>query len=158
MKGYVQTAACVNMALRAYDIVSVLCESVLSKATVTDCYRGSTVESGWSIGHKSYNRDWQSMMAYCNNAEWQHSGMEWPTVNHWSGVALDGLVQVSAYYNLWCSITISQKAKHVVQHSVKYFFFLVVKGPAADATDAPQPWGFLCNSVMKMISFFRFSM
>jgi hypothetical protein len=29
-------------------------------------------------------------------------------------------------------------------------FFLVVKGPAADATDAPQPWGFLCNPVMKM--------
>jgi hypothetical protein len=36
-----------------------------------------------------------------------------------------------------------------------YFFqfivFLVVKGPAADATDAPQPWGFLCNPVMKMM-------
>jgi hypothetical protein len=29
-------------------------------------------------------------------------------------------------------------------------FFFVVKGPAADATDAPQPWGFLCNPVMKM--------
>jgi hypothetical protein len=29
-------------------------------------------------------------------------------------------------------------------------FFLVVKGPAADATDAPQPWGLLCNPVMKM--------
>jgi hypothetical protein len=26
----------------------------------------------------------------------------------------------------------------------------VVKGPAADATDAPQPWGLLCNPVMKM--------
>jgi hypothetical protein len=26
----------------------------------------------------------------------------------------------------------------------------VVKGPAADATDAPQPWGFLCNPEMKM--------
>jgi hypothetical protein len=32
--------------------------------------------------------------------------------------------------------------------------FFVVKGPAADATDAPQPWGLLCNPVMKMISFF----
>jgi hypothetical protein len=31
-----------------------------------------------------------------------------------------------------------------------------VKGPAADATDAPQPWGLLCNPVMKMISFFSF--
>jgi hypothetical protein len=31
-----------------------------------------------------------------------------------------------------------------------------VKGPAADATDAPQPWGLLCNPVMKTISFFPF--
>jgi hypothetical protein len=31
------------------------------------------------------------------------------------------------------------------------------KGPTADATDAPQPWGLLCNPVMKMIRFFRFS-
>jgi hypothetical protein len=30
-------------------------------------------------------------------------------------------------------------------------FFLVVKGTAADATDALQPWGFLCNPVMKII-------
>jgi hypothetical protein len=29
--------------------------------------------------------------------------------------------------------------------------FLVVKGPAADAADALQPWGFLCNPVMKMM-------
>jgi hypothetical protein len=29
-------------------------------------------------------------------------------------------------------------------------FFLVVKGPAADATDAPQPGGLLCNPVVKM--------
>jgi hypothetical protein len=28
--------------------------------------------------------------------------------------------------------------------------FLAVKGPAADTTDALQPWGLLCNSVMKM--------
>jgi hypothetical protein len=33
---------------------------------------------------------------------------------------------------------------------------IVVKGPAADATDAPQPWGLLCNPVMRMISFFIF--
>jgi hypothetical protein len=26
----------------------------------------------------------------------------------------------------------------------------VEKGPAAEATDAPQPEGFLCNPVMKM--------
>jgi hypothetical protein len=29
-------------------------------------------------------------------------------------------------------------------------FFLAVKGPAADATDAPQPCGLLCTPVMKM--------
>jgi hypothetical protein len=34
------------------------------------------------------------------------------------------------------------------------FFGGGVKGPAADATDAPQPWGLLCNPVMKMISVF----
>jgi hypothetical protein len=34
----------------------------------------------------------------------------------------------------------------------------VVKGPAADATDAPQPRGLLCSPVMKTISFFRFSL
>jgi hypothetical protein len=32
----------------------------------------------------------------------------------------------------------------------------VVKGPAAEATDAPQLWGLLCNPVMMMISFFSF--
>jgi hypothetical protein len=36
----------------------------------------------------------------------------------------------------------------------KHFFF---KNPAADAKDALQAWGLLCNSVMKMSSFFRFS-
>jgi hypothetical protein len=30
-------------------------------------------------------------------------------------------------------------------------FLLVAKCPAADATDAPQPGGFLCNPVMKMM-------
>jgi hypothetical protein len=36
-------------------------------------------------------------------------------------------------------------------------FTLVVKDPAADAMDAPQPWGLLFSPVMKTISFFRFS-
>jgi hypothetical protein len=32
-----------------------------------------------------------------------------------------------------------------------------VKGPAADATDAPQSSGLLCNPVMKVIGFFIFA-
>ena len=35
----------------------------------------------------------------------------------------------------------------------KHPFLFAVKGPAADATEAPQPRGLLCNPVMKMISF-----
>jgi hypothetical protein len=37
-----------------------------------------------------------------------------------------------------------------------HMFVFVVKGPTADATDAPQPWGLLCSPVMKIISFFVF--
>jgi hypothetical protein len=40
----------------------------------------------------------------------------------------------------------------VTMQSGKNFF--VANGPAADATDAPQPWGLLCNPVIKIISFF----
>jgi hypothetical protein len=29
--------------------------------------------------------------------------------------------------------------------------FLLLKGPAADATDTPQPEGLVCNPVMKMM-------
>ena len=39
--------------------------------------------------------------------------------------------------------------------SIRYFFLL--KGPAADATDAPQPWGWLCNPVMKVRVYFCIS-
>jgi hypothetical protein len=35
-------------------------------------------------------------------------------------------------------------------------FFSVEKGPAAEATDAPQPSGLLCNTVMKMRFFLLF--
>ena len=39
-------------------------------------------------------------------------------------------------------------------HSPVFFVVVVVvKGPAADATGAPQPSGLLCNLVMKIISF-----
>jgi hypothetical protein len=34
--------------------------------------------------------------------------------------------------------------------TIDLLVFLVVKGPAADCTDAPQPGGFLCNPVMMM--------
>ena len=37
-----------------------------------------------------------------------------------------------------------------------FMLFFVVKGPAANATDAPHSWDLFCNSVMKMISFFSF--
>jgi hypothetical protein len=43
---------------------------------------------------------------------------------------------------------------HIVSSAMKTVcnrFFLVVKGLAADATAAPQPWGFLCNPVMTMM-------
>jgi hypothetical protein len=33
-----------------------------------------------------------------------------------------------------------------------------VKGPAADAKDAPQPWGFLCNPVMKTTTMMMMTM
>jgi hypothetical protein len=39
----------------------------------------------------------------------------------------------------------------------KYKFFME-KGPAADASDAPQPWGLLCNPVKNTITFFHFSL
>jgi hypothetical protein len=44
-------------------------------------------------------------------------------------------------------------------YNIKYrvSFVFVVQGPAADAMDAPQNWGLLCNPVMKMISFFYLS-
>jgi hypothetical protein len=46
---------------------------------------------------------------------------------------------------------------NTITYTIAYLvFFCVVKGPAADATDAPQPWGLLCNPVMKMISIFSF--
>jgi hypothetical protein len=35
-----------------------------------------------------------------------------------------------------------------------HLLLLLLKVPAADAADAPQPWGLLRNAVMKMISFF----
>jgi hypothetical protein len=40
---------------------------------------------------------------------------------------------------------------HTTVRGPNVFSFLLVKGPAADATDAPQPWGVLCNPMMKMM-------
>jgi hypothetical protein len=41
---------------------------------------------------------------------------------------------------------------NIIQNNIMFqtVFLLVVKGPAADATDAPQPWGLLCNPMMKV--------
>ena len=43
--------------------------------------------------------------------------------------------------------------RHLEWDSIVCF---MVKGPAADATDAPQPSGLLCNPVMKVIRFLTF--
>jgi hypothetical protein len=40
--------------------------------------------------------------------------------------------------------------------NIKYAVLFVVKGPAADATDAPHPWGLLCNPYDEADSFFHF--
>jgi hypothetical protein len=45
----------------------------------------------------------------------------------------------------------NDNGKFVPDYTASYLFFSVVKGPAADATDAPQPWGLLCNPTIKMI-------
>jgi hypothetical protein len=57
----------------------------------------------------------------------------------------------------WCLGYLSHQ--HLGQHSTTFLFFLLLllKGPVADATDAQQPEGLLCNPVMKMIRFFYFS-
>jgi hypothetical protein len=44
-----------------------------------------------------------------------------------------------------------KKPENLLQNDVINGFF---KGPAADPTDASQPSGFLCNTGMKMNSFF----
>jgi hypothetical protein len=44
-------------------------------------------------------------------------------------------------------------------HNIYFLFiFFVLQGPAADATDTPQPWGLLCNPgvEMKVINLFYF--
>jgi hypothetical protein len=48
--------------------------------------------------------------------------------------------------------------RRFVMYKAVHTHFFVVKGPAADVTDSPQPWGILCNPVMKMISCFNFSL
>jgi hypothetical protein len=55
--------------------------------------------------------------------------------------------QGKPFPNKWATISIHTYRDYLF----KAYFFLVVKGPAADATDAPQPWGCLCNHMMKMM-------
>ena len=58
-----------------------------------------------------------------------------------------GIVQTmcGSYCHLWpLKVTI---------RAFSVFFFILLKGPAADPTDAPQPSGLLRNTVMKMIIF-----
>jgi hypothetical protein len=40
---------------------------------------------------------------------------------------------------------------------VPNILIFLLNGPAANAKDAPQPWGLLCNSVMKKMRFFLLS-
>jgi hypothetical protein len=61
-----------------------------------------------------------------------------------------------------CFSTHSESTLYITERIVTEIAHLIrilgvgVKGPAADATDAPQPLGFLCNPMMKIISLFRF--
>jgi hypothetical protein len=52
---------------------------------------------------------------------------------------------------LLCVLHVPPVSGPFIDYPIIFRFFLVVKGPAADATDAPQPWGFLCNPMMKMM-------
>jgi hypothetical protein len=53
-----------------------------------------------------------------------------------------------------CSYDLFLSFPNTVFKIASFSKFFFVKGPAADATDAPQPWGLLCSPVMKMIRFF----
>jgi hypothetical protein len=70
---------------------------------------------------------------------------------HETGRQLDSPFLHTVYTNL-------QFKTDNVFSKTRISFFFVEKGPAAEATDAPQPWGLLCNPVMEMISFFVFSL
>jgi hypothetical protein len=54
---------------------------------------------------------------------------------------------------MWATETAASLTDLHVSHTAGFFPYMV-KGPAADATDAPQPSGFLCNPLMKMRIFF----
>jgi hypothetical protein len=62
----------------------------------------------------------------------------------WTNRKMKGILQVPCFDRL------------IIIFTHNSFLLWLLKGPAADAMDAPQPWGLLCNHVMKMISFFRF--
>jgi hypothetical protein len=94
------------------------------------------------------------------------SYMLWHNVDWWlSSVTVRTIVRVylkiffrnvrEHYYNPeGCCIKLHYKKfrrYYILAHiTCDDIIFLVVKGPAADATDAPQPCGFLCNPMMKM--------
>jgi hypothetical protein len=70
-----------------------------------------------------------------------------PIARPWAGCSVLGDVA--------CSVTDGLDGGGV--HSRRghwYLFSLVVKCPAADATDALQPWGLFCNPVMKITIIF----
>jgi hypothetical protein len=59
------------------------------------------------------------------------------------------------FSTLWRLVIAETCCSSLISVRISAILF-VVKGPAADATDAPQPWCLLCNPVMKLTSFFVF--
>jgi hypothetical protein len=87
--------------------------------------------------------------AYCKVPDVKYRPTDWL---FWL-TFLSSVASVLLYKCLNSTLNYARKSVASFLHNSSFFF--VVKGSAADATDAPQPWGLLCNPVM-MIVFFRF--
>jgi hypothetical protein len=114
----------------------------------------STLDGGeWSNWHRSYFTSGERFLS-----------------THWTE-RLGGLQNRSEDFGESIRLLLLQRIKpsfleppshSLVTIPTELFRFLeiglfLVQGPAADATDAQQPRGLLCNPVMKMISVFVFS-
>jgi hypothetical protein len=66
--------------------------------------------------------------------------------------------EVSRIYVCGCTVSsYLRKIRLAPAFAARNSCVFFVKGPAAEATDAPHPWGLLCNPVKKMIKNFLFS-